>query len=651
MLEKMKARITGLLTDKKTRNALIVPGAVLLLLILMSAFYMEHWMESDFAAEMIFSKLMSETGHYIATPDWYYSTEYRLFYTQLIMVPLFKFMKSWTAIRVITNIVFYGILLASYAFMVKPLKAKTERKILFAALLLVPFSETMAQHMQFGNTYIAHVILMFWNIGLVLRLAFEQDRLKLQDRETLAAGSGWQIWYLCALTVLAMVCGASGVRYFLSVYAPLLVAGLWLIFRGEHFRALLDADERPTFRGLIRDLRDVYMSREAGIFRNSLGASAIAFIGYLFNVTYIRSHFIFTTYEDLNFIRVINGELFRRIENSIGSFLELMGYIPDRGVLSLRGFITLLSFVMIVVGVVVIVSVHRQLRNPFVPDYDEDIEYVDLEDAGAARTEAETSALFEEDAAYEDDSESMDPSDGVAAEADVVEDVISGKEPGYDEDIEYVDFGGPVAVADVDDTNLIDRFFLALFHSAFIIMTFVLVFTYTTITPRYYLMPLVLILPLLLIYDRREVKPFRKDLVLWILTLSMTIAGAKILYSMATVDKNADRSAAAAYLTENGYTFGYAMYDDANMLEELTDGALEAAGIRLEDGAVKYFRWSSPAAYYEPGYATGPVFLLLTTEDYAANSDASAVAAGTIVYDQDGYVILAYDSPEALREE
>ncbi|MCR4895213.1 MAG: hypothetical protein K5891_00390, partial [Lachnospiraceae bacterium] len=390
MLEKMKARITGLLADKKTRNALLFPGAALLLLVVMSALFMEHWMESDFAAEMIFSRLMSETGHYIATPDWYYSTEYRLFYTQLIMVPLFKILKSWTAIRVITNIVFYGILLSSYAFMVGPLKAGKERKILFAVLLLIPFSETMAQHMQFGNTYIAHVILMFWNIGLVLRLAFEQDRLKLQNQETenprryadvyveedetdreakkeepakkvsvkdaLPAGSGRQIWYLCALTTLALVCGASGVRYFLSVYAPLLVTGLWLIFRGEHFRALLGSEEKPSLRGLFRDLREVYLCREAGIFRNSLGASAIAFIGYLFNVTYIRSHFIFTTYEDLNFIRVINGELFRRIENSIGSFLELMGYIPDRGVLSLRGFITMLAFVMIVVGIVIIVS-------------------------------------------------------------------------------------------------------------------------------------------------------------------------------------------------------------------------------------------------------------------------------------------------------
>ena len=173
--------------DKKILRALAVPGALLLVLILANMLFLEHWMESDFAAEMIFSKLLSETGHYIASPDWYYSTEFRIFYTQLVMVPLFKIFRSWTVIRMLTNFVFYALMLWSYAFLVRPLKVPATRKILASSLLLVPFSETMAQHVHFGNTYIAHMILMFWVTGLVLRLA---DPSQGAEAESYGASDG-----------------------------------------------------------------------------------------------------------------------------------------------------------------------------------------------------------------------------------------------------------------------------------------------------------------------------------------------------------------------------------------------------------------------------------------------------------------------------
>ncbi len=64
-------------------------AAVLLLLLSLNVFWGDHWIDSDMAAEMIFSRLLAQEGKWIATENWYYSTEFRVLYTQLIMTPLF----------------------------------------------------------------------------------------------------------------------------------------------------------------------------------------------------------------------------------------------------------------------------------------------------------------------------------------------------------------------------------------------------------------------------------------------------------------------------------------------------------------------------------------------------------------------------------
>ena len=148
-----------------------VLGGILLLLVLLNAFYQLHWLDSDMAAEMMFSKLLAETNHVFATPDWYYSTEFRFLYTQLIMAPLFKIMDNWHIIRMITNLVFYGLLLASYYYFMKPFRVKRSLVILTSVLLFLPFSETMMTHVQIGNTYMPHMIIVFLFFGMFLRLA------------------------------------------------------------------------------------------------------------------------------------------------------------------------------------------------------------------------------------------------------------------------------------------------------------------------------------------------------------------------------------------------------------------------------------------------------------------------------------------------
>ncbi len=313
--------------------------AALLILIVGNLFWLDHWLDSDMAAEMIFSRVLSETGHFIASPDWYYSTEFRIAYTQLLMVPLFHVLSDWHAIRMIVNVIFYAMLLGSYLYLMKPAKLNHKTVILTSALLFVPFSETLAQHMHFGNTYLSHLILQFLVLGMILRLCETGESKKVS-----------RIVTLVLLALLSLICGASGVRYLMSVYAPVLLTGIVLILMGGKAKALFsEKGDRPA------GLREM-LSRFAGLFAGFGGrvlkygflSTAIAMAGYGVNVTYVRSHYVFTTYETTSFVRLYKGIFYERLCDVFGCLMELFGYIPDKGGLSLRGLITMISFVLVI---------------------------------------------------------------------------------------------------------------------------------------------------------------------------------------------------------------------------------------------------------------------------------------------------------------
>ena len=91
---------------------------------------------------------------------------------------------------------------------------------------------------------------------------------------------------------------------------------------------------------------------------------------------------------------------------------------------------------------------------------------------------------------------------------------------------------------------------------------------------------------------------------------------AKTGLSMMTADKNAEKKVIAQELEEMGYTFGYATYWNANIVQELSNGRVEIANLhRADDGSFSLFKWSSMQRYYEPDYPQGKVFLLLTEEE------------------------------------
>lgn len=564
---------------RKELFALSVLGGVFLLLVWMNAFYLENWIDSDMAAEMIFSHLLMEEGRLIATPNWFYSTEFRVLYTQLFMQPLFYIFDDWHMVRMITNLLTYVLLAGSYLYMVKPLGVKRHVAVLTSVLLLLPFSETYATHVQMGNTYMPHMIIICFVTGMFFRLAVSgwQKGISVQNGAAFKKISVGQIALTILYVLLCVVCGLSGVRYLLAIQAPLVLAAFVGILKSpawQQFREKPDPERgRMIFAG----------SRGKGFLFAVLGAiSAVA--GYGLNVIFVASSFSFQTYEATNFISVYQGIFLERFQNTLGSLLMLFGYIPDKGFISARGIITLIAFALI--GGIVFVTVR-------------------------------TGKLLK-------------------AREQIVSDVVLKEQSGKKQQ-------------DSSDTQYLCRLLLWLFVSAFALNTFVFVFTTSTIVPRYYLTVFLFVPALLAVYLEEEKLPLDRFLVCAGLCGCMFLATAKTVYSYISTDKNENKRAVAEFLKEEDYTFGYATYWNANIMQELTDGAVEVANLyKAQD--LDEFHWSSPSRYYEEGYHTGKTFLLFTVEEVQECAKLAVVREGKIVYEDAYYVVFHFDSPEEFAK-
>lgn len=552
----MRMKIWRMIMKKKkqSKSSLILACALLTfvfaILVVLNLVAGEHWIDSDMAAEMIFSRLIAEEGGLIATKNWYYSTEFRILYTQLIMGPLFRIFDSWHVIRVLTNIVTYVLLLGSYYYFMKPLCSKWSTVIVSSVILLLPFSETFLTHVQMGNTYMPHMIIIFFCFGMYLRLAGKKRGKN--------AGS---LLLLVLYVLLSAICGMSGVRYVLALQAPLVLAGVWMCLKSGEFYQL----RRNV---TLLQIKKVLKSTKTRYLWYALLGLVSAMVGYLVNIAVIAGEYQFQTYEATNFIQVFQGVLMERVQNTIGNLLMLFGYIENKGFLSMRGVISLIAFALISGIGLLTYRCGRLLKY---------------------RTEEEMPAHAQK------------------------------------------------------------RFVLRFFVVAFLLNTFVFIFTTSTMTSRYYITVFMFVLPMLCMYYDMETLPLDRILVMLFLTGCLGLASAKCVYSFLDKDKNAEEKKVAAFLEEEGYTFGYATYWNANIMTELTDGAVEVANVQDVE-AMTMFLWSSPKMYYEEGYHTGRTFLLLTVEEAVKYEDSEAVLNGEKVYEDTDYVVYHYDSVEDLLQ-
>ena len=198
---------------KNHRNLLFATLLIaeILLMVYITWQYGAQWLDSDDSAEMILAELLSREGG-ILSKNWYYSTELRVFNTQLVMAPLFCFFSDWHVVRTVGTGILLVILLSSWVFLCRSLNLG-KKLIYFAPLIVWPFSREYIQFVLYGLFYIPHLVIIFLTLALCLNNCPRLKNLRI-----------------FALVLLSFVAGLGGIRLVAVCYIPLVAATVISVF-------------------------------------------------------------------------------------------------------------------------------------------------------------------------------------------------------------------------------------------------------------------------------------------------------------------------------------------------------------------------------------------------------------------------------------
>lgn len=309
----------------KDKKALIEYGSMALAAmtlfasILFFAIWPDNLMHTDMAAEVLLSDLLAKEGG-IMSANWFYSTELRVVYTQLIMTPLLCVISDYGTVKMLSIIILDILLAVVFYFTAKEFGLKGAVLYLAMALLLTPLSNEYFDMMLIGNFYTCQAICTFLVLKFVLRDCSGKDSFPKK-----------KIWIeVGILALVAVILGLSGLRYLASLFIPL-VAAVCLSY------GLDRKEERPQslWRKLI----------------TTVVLLGFAGIGFLINKFVLADIYTFDS-QEVQFVPLT--EVPDRFMMSIRLMLEFCGY-KEVGVVTPLGIVNVVKFCFFVFVVFVVV--------------------------------------------------------------------------------------------------------------------------------------------------------------------------------------------------------------------------------------------------------------------------------------------------------
>ena len=201
---------------------------------------------------------------------------------------------------------------------------------------------------------------------------------------------------------------------------------------------------------------------------------------------------------------------------------------------------------------------------------------------------------------------------------------------------------------------------MALFTVAdFTVFTLLYVFTNHYFIGRYNLPIIVLSIPMIaLLFKDMRLKGVANYVAITIFVLLVALSGFLLCKEQYKVDKTGEFRAISTALQEEGYTQGYATFWQANILTELSDGAIEVwdweqvtngEPITVEsiDQIYDWLQLKSHA-YTHP---KGKVFLLFTLNEWEVNPWVGKLSTEDTIYRSAEYIVIGYDSYEELKKD
>lgn len=173
---------------------------------------------SDTSSELILGKVLAQEGG-ILSDNWFYSTELRVFNTNIVYKIVYRFFSNnWFLYRIVSNAILLAGMIASYIYMTSALKLGAHG-IWSAGIIVLPFSPVYGYIVDYGAFYVPHLIFTFLSIALVIRFSENSNKKT-------------RLLYIIMLILIGMMNGTGGVRGAMICYVPAFIASLILMF--EH---------------------------------------------------------------------------------------------------------------------------------------------------------------------------------------------------------------------------------------------------------------------------------------------------------------------------------------------------------------------------------------------------------------------------------
>ncbi len=197
---------------------------------------------------------------------------------------------------------------------------------------------------------------------------------------------------------------------------------------------------------------------------------------------------------------------------------------------------------------------------------------------------------------------------------------------------------------------------LTLFAHAVLIGVFLL--TEQTFQERYFLPVIVLSVPLIALWiSHLHLFGMLKKGIVFLLLILVMCKGIVLYSQEEKTDNTLELRMIQKALTEDGYRTGYASFWNANLMTELSDGALEmwiwcdsgGNGYKLAnvESITETYPWLQATAHAK-NLPYGKTFLLFTRPEYDFCNWKDWLDNRHIVYRSDGYVVYGYDRFEEI---
>ena len=267
----------------KELSAYLLLAAAFCLLCVFLNRYCDRLINADASSELVMGKCLAEEGR-LLSENFHYSTELRVFDSNLIWMPLFRIMSNWHLVRVIGSIFFYIILIGCLFALCAAAGLRKEFPFL-ATLWLLPFSWGYF----FNVLSCVFYVLPHATVAAALAMLFAD----LSDRRAPRAAA------LAGGVLLAFLSGLNSVRMAITLYLPLALA------------ILLAIGLNPS------------LGREGRrLFRISCLLLGATLVGWLINFKILSLRYSYSTYDEIWFVPFD----IMRLEAAINAWLFNLGY-------------------------------------------------------------------------------------------------------------------------------------------------------------------------------------------------------------------------------------------------------------------------------------------------------------------------------------